>query len=140
MSLFAAVATGKLVGWFGVAFFGFGLAAFALDRVRPTTMEILQESLEVIGPLGGRKSYQYSSCGPFGVFRQSIARGQRVDWLTFDYDGEKPRTWPQRANSRMAGTNSQLRMDGFDEGADEIAELLNRYRARARAQPTERER
>lgn len=135
LSLFAAVTSGRLVLWFSAAFFGLGLATFVLSRLRPPTLAIHSESMEMIGSLGGRQSYRYSDCGPFSVFKQTVARGQRVDWLTFDYEGKQPRTWLQRANSKMAGANSQLRVDGFEQSPHEIAALLNNYRDAARSLP-----
>ena len=135
VALFAAVVTGSLVGWLGVAFFGLGLATFLVDRIRPTTLTIRPDSVEMTGPLGGRKSFRYSNCGPFGVFEKTVAMGQRVDWLTFDYDGKEPRSWLQRANLKTTGSNSQLRVDGYGRSPDAIAYLLNSYRDAALPRP-----
>ncbi len=133
LSLFAAVATGKLVGWFCVAVSGLALASLVLSRLRPTTLAIHPHGVERIGPLGGRKSYQYLHCGPFGVFKHTVV-GESIDWLTFNCHGMEPRTWLQRRNSKLTGANSQLRADGFEQSPDELAEILNCYRDAARSQ------
>jgi hypothetical protein len=105
IGLFAAISDGGIVLWFGVALFGCGLVLFVVDRIRRTTLAIDRYSVTVIGPFGGRKSYEIANCGPFGVLHQTVGRRGRIDWLTFDYQGKHPRTWLQRASAKTAGAN-----------------------------------
>jgi hypothetical protein len=100
IGLFAAISDGGIVLWFGVALFGCGLVLFVVDRIRRTTLAIDRYSVTVIGPFGGRKSYEIANCGPFGVLHQTVGRRGRIDWLTFDYQGKHPRTWLQRASAK----------------------------------------
>jgi hypothetical protein len=136
LSLFAAVSTGTLVGWFCVGVSGLALASLVLNRLRPRTLAIHPQGVERIGPLGGRTSHQYSHCGPFGVVH-AHGRGGSTDWLTFDCHGMEPRTRSQRRFSKLTGANSQLRADGFELSPDEVAELLNCYRDAARSESRE---
>lgn len=125
------VATGDVRGWYGVVFFGLGVAVGLVYLVRPPQLTIDTEGM-TSAQVGRRDRYEFRECSEFRTWKNPIARSQSL--VVFDWDGAQRRRRLARLSKGMSGANSAL-PDTYGMTAEGLALLLNQRRRALRRLP-----
>lgn len=130
----AVVATGEQGGWLAVIG-GTVLTGFlVLLLVRPNRLE-LDQGFSTVSSLGRAKRVEWRECGAFRVQRPDIDGSFRAP-LQVVYDTEESNRHNLAVVSQFVAGGSAALPDTYGMSAEDLADLLNRYRTSGTQRPT----
>ncbi len=130
----AAAATREQGGWWAILG-GAVLAGFlCLLLVRPNRLELDDQGFTTVTPLGRRSRVEWHDCGAFRVSRPDVDGSFRAP-LRVEYDTEDTNRNNLALVSQFVAGGSAALPDTYGMSADNLADLLNRYRTAATQQP-----
>lgn len=128
------VATGEQGGWWMIAG-GAALTGFlCLLLVRPNRLELDDQGFTTVTPFGRRSRVEWHDCGEFRVSRPDVDGSFRAP-LRVVYDTEDSNRHGLALVSELVAGGSAALPDTYGMSAENLADLLNRYRTAAAQQP-----
>ncbi len=122
----AMAASGSVLGWIAVVFFGLGGLACLLFLIRPYRLVLTPDGFDYVVPPHSPRSHTWAECGPFRLVTVSRTRIMVFATSRTDHKGMRGMN---RALTGGADANLQAHFRGISP--DDLVELMNRYRDHA---------
>ncbi len=130
----AAVATGEQGGWWAIMGGAVLTGFLCLLLVRPNRLELDDRGFTTVTPLGRRSRVEWIECAAFRVYRPDVDGSFRAP-LRVVYDTKDSQGHNLALVSQFVAGGSAALPDTYGMPADDLADLLNRYRTAAIQQP-----
>lgn len=131
----AVVATGEQGGWLAVIGGAVLTGFLVLLLVRPNRLELDDQGFSTVSSLGRATRVEWRECGAFRVQRPDIDGSFRAP-LQVVYDTEESNRHNLAVVSQFVAGGSAALPDTYGMSAEDLADLLNRYRTSGTQRPT----